>query len=484
MKIYIEVLKMFFNKFLMRKSTGEVIKNFSTNMGIAYIKLAQILATQNYEKLFTEDDREILSSICDDCNPISFHEIKRILEREYGQNLESIFSFIDPNPIGSASISQVHRAILKNGEEVAIKVKREDVTATLVEDIAMIKSLFHKFGWLVNFKNSIGGEHAIDLYSKWILEEADFIHEQENIKTYTRFAESVNGKIEGIKKIRLPKLYESLCTPNVIVMEFIKNKTLNKLEDIPENRDRIAKAINSYFQLSFYALLNSLPIAFHGDPHQGNIYLDDEGNIGFLDMGLLFALSKKDQDLTRQFFLTAYSKNYEKLYELLEPYTHFSKRKSRKFKEALRTYADSLKYKNITSYFIDLVEICKKYQFLPPDFLFGCSKAFLCLDGMNGIINNAVPAQQLLEKQVIEYLIKRSLQDGKNIAIRCVHLAPIVFRFDGRFDLVRSFSNNFSTIEQELGPDLITTLKNFKEVLDIIKNNYETVENHDDGFHI
>ena len=93
-------------------------------MGIAYIKLAQILAMQNYGNLFTETDRKSLSSICDFVKPIPFSNIKNLLENEYGQ-LDKIFKEIDEKPIGAASISQVHKGILLNGDIVAIKIKRK-----------------------------------------------------------------------------------------------------------------------------------------------------------------------------------------------------------------------------------------------------------------------------------------------------------------------------------------------------------------------
>jgi len=119
---------MLFNKFILRIDNGVVIKDFSERMGVVYIKLSQMLAIQNFGNLFTEKDRQMLSSICDACNPIDYDEILDILKEEYGTNLNNIFSFIDCEPVGSASISQVHRTIFKTGEEVAVKVKRRDIT--------------------------------------------------------------------------------------------------------------------------------------------------------------------------------------------------------------------------------------------------------------------------------------------------------------------------------------------------------------------
>ena len=248
MKLYLEVLKLLFKKFVLRKNNGIVIKDFSEKMGIVYIKLAQILATQNFGNLFTEEDRKMLSSICDDCNPISYDEIEEVLKQEYGNNLNNIFSFIDKNPVGSASVSQVHRAVLKNGDEVAIKIKRKDITKTIEEDIRRIKKIIHRFGKIVKFNNFTGGDHALELYLGWIKQETDFKHEKENIKMYQNFANDVNGKVPGTKTIKVPKLYENYCTDNIIVMEFIKNKKINKMELTDENKNKITTAINIYIK--------------------------------------------------------------------------------------------------------------------------------------------------------------------------------------------------------------------------------------------
>ena len=134
MKFYLDILKLIKNIVILKKSNGEAIRIFCNNNGLAYIKLAQILATQNYGTLFSEEDRRDLEAICDNSNPLSFEEIKSILISEYG-DLEKTFLSIEEIPLGSASISQVHKATLKDGTVVALKIKRRDITNTLETDL-------------------------------------------------------------------------------------------------------------------------------------------------------------------------------------------------------------------------------------------------------------------------------------------------------------------------------------------------------------
>ena len=268
MKLYFEIIKLLINKYLKHYNNGEAVKILCEDMGIAYIKLAQILATQNYGNLFTEEDRKLLSSICDNCNQIPFETIHEILKKEYNSNLDNLFVEIDHNPIGSASVSQVHKAILKNGDTVAIKIKRKDIVNNMYKDIEQIRKIVNKFGRLFKFNNFKGKDRALDLYIKWIMQETDFEQEKENIKLYQKFADNVNGEVPQTKKIKVPKVYEDLCTENIIVMEYIDDKTINKLELNKENQEKITMAINSYLKLSFNALLTDKPIIFHGDPHK------------------------------------------------------------------------------------------------------------------------------------------------------------------------------------------------------------------------
>lgn len=467
MKLYMRLIRLLFNKFILKKNNGVVIKKFSEKMGVVYIKLAQMLATQNFGNIFTEDDRKMLSGICDDCNPISYEKIEGILKQEYGTNLKNIFSFIEKKPVGSASVSQVHRAILKTGEEVAIKIKRKDITKNIDKDIKRIRKIVHRFGKFVNFSNFIGSDHALDLYLEWIEQETDFIHEKENIKLYQNFADSVNGKVDGTKKIKVPKLYENYCTGNVIVMEFIKDQTVNKLELTDENKDKITAALNSYIKSSFWAMFNDQKIVFHGDPHSGNICVDEEGNICFIDMGLLCALSDGEAELCREFFFAVYTGNYKKLYNILIPFGNLNMEEGEKLKEYCKKYCEEVKNKEITYYFVDLISVCFNFEIDPPSFLFSMAKAFVCLNGISNFSDNKCTARELLQEQTMEFLVKRSLNDCKKIVKDSLYIVPKTLENILQYGVVKTIAK--ATTNNEINKDVGKSLENLKEMLDLVK---------------
>lgn len=465
--MFFQVVKLLFNKFIRRRKTGVVVKEFSEKMGVVYIKLAQILATQNFGNLFTEEDRLLISGICDDINIISFEEIRKVIESEYGKKIEEIFSYIDENPVGAASISQVHRAILKSGEEVAVKVKRKDITDTMEKDIKFIKSVIHKFGRIFKFKNMKGVDKALEMYLSWIREEIDFEREKNNIKKYSEFASNVNGKVENTKDIKVPLVYEEFCTENIIVMEFIHDKTINKL-DLSTNNLKIKEAINSYLQSSFYALFHDKTIIFHGDPHGGNVYIDKDGNIGFLDMGLIFELSVEDEKMTRDFFLCAYTGNYEKLYNMLIPYAFMDSIEKDKFKEEVKEYVLTIKKRKVTSYFTDMINICLSYNIAPPDFLFCMAKAFICLDGICVFSNNTVKATELLQEQTLEYFINRSIEDCRDILTSGLMFGPKVLMNTYKYGPKKALAKEAGDI-LNFQSSLKNALEHTDEIVSILK---------------
>ncbi len=408
MRLYFYLIIAVFRRFVLHHNTGQVICNFSERMGVVYIKVAQILAMQNFGDVFTESDRERLASICDHCNPIEFQEIAKIIESEYGVPLYETFQYIDPEPLGSASISQVHRAVLKDGRVVAVKVKRHDVVRKIRRDIRQIKHLVHRFGKIAKLRNFIGSDYALEYYTNWIYEECDFENEQIHLLRYREFADSVNGKVEGTGKILAPKLYREFCTKNIIIMEYIEYPTVNQLSLTPENKAKISKVVNDYLQLSFYALLNDLPVVFHGDPHAGNVYINDNGDVGFLDMGLIFEFKDEDSKFVQDLFLYSYMDRPEELLDLLLDRSNFREVDRSALLVGIRRELKRLQSIPVSQFFIEMIGLFTQFDVAPPALVFEMAKAFVSLYGMGNMANNAISTNELLAEQITEYYVQRA----------------------------------------------------------------------------
>ena len=469
MKLYFEGIKLLFRKYILRYDTGKAIRIFCEHMGIAYVKAAQMLTSQNVGELFTEEDRLILSDICNKYKKVPFSEIKTILEAEYKTDIDNIFTYIDTEPVGSASISQVHQAILKSGEVVAVKVKRKDITDKIERDLKDIRNCVHRFGKFFKYNNFIGGDHSLELYLKWLMDETDFNHEKENIKLYQNFANKVNGKIKGTKDILVPKLYENLCTENVIVMEFINSPTLTEISRDEENSEIISMAINSYLKSSFYAFFHDEQIVFHGDPHNGNVYIDEEGNIGFLDMGLLFTLTDEEADLLRKLFFTAYAGNYEKLYDLLIPFSLMPEKEKAIFKEEVKDFCARTHSLKLSEFYTEMIIICLRHEIVPPDFLFSMAKTFVILNGTNNLFDNDTTIEDLLMDQMVDYFFRRSLGDIKKVTMNATKMAPKLLESvvtKGMYEGLVSEYMEFVTLYDYF----LKSFEDSKEMVDIFKS--------------
>ncbi len=467
MKLYFEVLRAVVKKIVLRKSNGEVIRDFATNMGVVYIKLAQMLATHEFQNYFSESDRIALSSICDDIEPVEFKIVEDTLISTYGENYRDLFLSIDETPIGSASISQVYKAKLKSGKDVVIKVKRKDVEKNIVKDVEKLKKLMHRFGMFINFKNFFGGEHALNLYLKWISEETNFDNEINNIKMYGEFSEKVNGSAANTTKICVPKVYEELSSSDVIVMDYIPHKTINQLPLTEENKELIKTAINSYLKLSFNSLLEDDNVIFHGDPHSGNLCVDSFGNIYFLDMGLLFSLGKEEIEFCKEFFFAAYTSDFEKIFSIITRYGTLSEKQKERLKEEVKTYCDNLRGREVTNYFMDMVMIFTKYELDPPEFLFDMAKAFVCLNGVGKFTQNYVSCDALLKEIILEYVIKSQIKVTAKASLNSIKIFPkalLNIKNYGLSGLVAQIEN-----DEELRSDIITFIDISETNINILK---------------
>ncbi len=471
MRLYFYAAVMLVRKYVFRQSTGKVICSFAEKMGVVYIKIAQILAMQNIDGVFSEEDRQQLAQICDRCNPLPFSKMKHLLENEYHCRVEEKFQHIDPLPLGSASISQVHRAVLKTGEEVALKIKRPNVLRKTKRDIKQIRRFMHRFGRFVGFSNLLGGDEALENYLNWIMQEADFVHERQNIQNYQEFAENVNGKIAGAVQIKTPKLYQNLCTTNVIVMQYISTPTINKIPLTTQNKQRIARAENDYIRLSFYALLHNLPVVFHGDPHSGNIYIDEVGNIGFLDMGLVFQFDATEVELTRKLFLNSYIGKADRIVDWILSASTSSAVDRAKLTHEMEEKVSQLRNMPVAQFFVEMIGVFTQYNIAVPPFLFKMAKAFLALFGLGTITNNFADTKSLLADQVKEFYLSRTFEDLHKTVQKGLQFAPnatLVTMIDGP---LAGFGSSLTTLA-DFGHQLQVTAENCLEVASLLERDW------------
>ncbi|WP_296844566.1 AarF/ABC1/UbiB kinase family protein [uncultured Methanobrevibacter sp.] len=243
-------------------------------LGTSFIKLGQLLSTRPDmvgERIATEFEK-----LQDDNPPISYSDVKKIVENELDGNIDDLFAEFSKESLATASIAQVHEAKLISGERVAVKVQKEGIADTLEYDIVIMKHLvsqIHKYNDEFRKYNLPG---MIDEFEYSMNIEIDFTNELVNMK-------QLEENFDEDETIHIPIAYSDYCTPKVLTMEFIDGTNLHDVfESDSEEFDKplLAKRIIDSFMKQ--VLIDGF---FHADPHAGNIIILDDNVVCYIDLG-------------------------------------------------------------------------------------------------------------------------------------------------------------------------------------------------------
>lgn len=309
-------------RFLVERFTGTDMERYSApqrvrmafeELGPTFIKLGQVLATR--PDLVPIEYLEEFSQLHDRVQPLPFDTIKEILKNEYGARGENIFESIDPTVLGSASIAQVHKAKLKNGDNVVIKIQRPGIIKTIDDDLNVLYMLAELLYKYVPETRPFSPLAIIDEFFKTLELETDFIVEANNIRRFQQNFKADNAVV-------IPQVYLELTTERVLVLEFLSGIPLSQEASINQpgvNKDEVVKkALHIYLKMVFIDGL------FHGDLHAGNFFIYPDNRIGLVDFGVVGRLNYRTQTVVASQLLALAKEDYEKLayeYVDLAPFT-------------------------------------------------------------------------------------------------------------------------------------------------------------------
>ena len=270
------------NKELLKEDFPERLRLMLQELGTTFIKFGQLLSSR--PDWVGEKISEELSQLHDDNPPISFEEIKVIIESELGGNIEDIFAEFSKEALATASIAQVHEAKLPTGEKVAVKVQKTNVQEIVETDLAIMRFIANESERFDTSFKHLNLPAIVHEFDRSIQKEMDFDNELMNIR-------HMNDNFKYNDKIIVPVTYQDYSTEKVLTMEYVEGVKLSEVivgDDPKYNKILIAdRIVRSYFQQIF------VDGFFHADPHPGNIFITDDNAVCFIDFGMMGVLDEE-----------------------------------------------------------------------------------------------------------------------------------------------------------------------------------------------
>ncbi len=266
-----------------RGITPEKLRQILEDLGPTYIKLGQIMSSRS--DILPQKYCDELMHLRSDVPAMAFSQVEQVMNESFGYSWKKIFRSIEPDPLGSASIAQVHRAVLRSGEKVVIKVQRQGIYETLSRDIGLLRRAV-KFLPPMAVKDLVDLDLVLAELWKVSQEEMNFLMEASNMEEFA-------DKNSDIVFVEVPHLYREYTTAKVLVMEYVEGFAIDDKEDLLANGYDLGE-IGTKFADNFIKQVIEDGF-FHADPHPGNVMIRD-GKIVWIDMGMMGRLTNRDRE--------------------------------------------------------------------------------------------------------------------------------------------------------------------------------------------
>lgn len=361
-------------------SAAERVRICFEQLGPTFVKLGQLLATR--PDLIPLEFVEEFKKLHDRVRPISYEEVRKVLQEQYG-DLSRVFDSIDEEPLASASIAQVHKAILKNKEQIVIKVQRPGIVEIIEDDLQVLYTIVGLLETYVPESKVYNPRGIVDEFFKTLELETNFMIEANNILRFEK-------NFANYPKIRIPKLYLSLCGPQVLVMEALQGVCLTDSRAFSQDgleREVIASTgLKVFFKMVFQDRF------FHGDLHAGNLFILPDNTLGLIDFGVVGRLSERMRDTIADMLVALSREDYEHFANLfieIAPYTDYVDvdRFSRDLRDVIAPYFGmSFKNVNLGRLLMEATSVAARYQLSVPSELMLFFKAIVTVEGMGRMV--------------------------------------------------------------------------------------------------
>ncbi len=326
----------------MGSERGRHLREMLDELGPTFVKFGQLLSTR--PDVVPPDIVAELRSLQDDVRPFPFAQVRLVVEEQLGLTLEQAFVRFDEQPIAAASIGQVHRAALPNGDEVIVKVQRPNAPRQIESDLALLYQAARMIKERVRALDFIDAQALVDEFARFIRQELDY-------KLEARHADTFRRNFVDSDVVVVPKVYWDYSGTRMLTLEFLDGLQLADLDlevtSLEERRDLAYRVTQTWMEMIFRHGF------FHGDPHPANVLVlasgvparsgsarplaESGGRIGLVDFGLVGKLTDEDMSRLTRLFIDAATENVDALpRRLAELGVRYPKEREDEFRTELR----------------------------------------------------------------------------------------------------------------------------------------------------
>src|SRR5829696_1261247 len=254
-------------------------------LGPTFIKLGQLLSTR--ADLLPGPYLDALARLQDQIEPFPYEEVERIVSGELGVRLSKAFDDFDPSPLAAASLSQVHKAYMRDGRAVVVKVQRPDIRELIVGDLEALGEIAHFLDQHTELGKRYEFDNMLVNLRKSLLRELDFTIEANNLHT-------IRENLAEFDQLVIPEPVDDYTTTRVLTMDFISGKKITDLSPLRLLELDGALLANELF--SAYLKQFLVDGIFHADPHPGNVFVTNDDRIALIDLGMVGRVTRSFQD--------------------------------------------------------------------------------------------------------------------------------------------------------------------------------------------
>ena len=267
-------------------------------LGPAFVKLGQVLSTR--ADLLPPEYLHALARLQDQVEPFPFEQVERVVEEELSVRLSKAFDSFDQQPIAAASLGQVHRATLRSGRMVAVKVQRPDIRERVASDVQAMEDIAGFLDSHTQAGRRFAFADMVQEFRRTLWQELDYRREAHNL---TR----IGDNLARFPRIVVPAPVDDFTSTRVLTMDFIKGNKITSLSPLVRQELAGEELASELFRAYLHQII--IDGFFHADPHPGNVFLTDDGRVALLDLGMVSRLSPSRQDQLLKLLLAVSESN-------------------------------------------------------------------------------------------------------------------------------------------------------------------------------